>query len=688
MSFDSSAYIEMFYQDAEEHIQSMTDALLDLENNPGDQEALSSVFRAAHSMKSSSAMVGFMHVSEFTHKMEDLIGFYRDSNIQITSQEVTILFKAFDILKEMLGQLQDESSEAKRNLTKKQAKELLCKFEQIRSGISDEQTAHKSPVIRIRMDENLRAMIYEHKLNGEQIYEINVIFDKNCQMVYPRAFLIVTQLTNCGTVLKSEPNIEDDQSCFEFELAMIYASNAHEDKIASIISVSEVDTFVINNVTDHDQFEWIDNKEEESNAIESDFKTESDTSIKTSFDRREDRLKIQTVRVNIDKLDRLLNLTAELVIHRGRTFELTQQLVDRYGKHGYVEDLLEAYVQQGTVLSQLQETITEARMVEIGTVFTKFRRLVRDLAQSRNKKVNLVIEGEETELDKKVIDQLGDPLTHMIRNSLDHGLETPEERIKVGKSPESNLFLKATHRGNAIVVTVEDDGRGIDPEVLRTKAIEKGIISNEEAKKLNTKESYSLILRPGFSTAKEVTDISGRGVGMDVVRRAIEQLGGNIEIESQLGKGTAISLKVPLTLGIIQALLVESNKEIYALPISSIAETIRISNKEIYTIQGKGNVFRLRDIVVPLVNLNNIVSHHFNDNNTNSFYVAVLKHSDNFVGLVVDRMVNEQEVVMKSIDGDISKAKYIAGASILGNGRVILILDTNSLIESTLGSAA
>jgi len=696
MSFDTQEYIELFYQDAEEHIQLMTDALLDLEKNPADKEALGAVFRAAHTMKSSSAMVGFMHVSKFTHKMEDLIGHYRDNDVEMNSETVSLLFQAFDVLKDMLAQLQDEATEAQRNETNKQAGILTETFQHLLSGEASEVQVESRADVRIHLDEEIRTRVEEQRLAGERIYEITVRFQPEAQMTATRAFLVFNNLNQVGTVLKTAPDVNDENEEFGLDFAILVSSTQPEKELKKEAMVGDVDQIEFRDVTECEQFEWNEAEspqgqpepqKEEDSASQAAKPTEE--KVATSFDRREDRIKTQTVRVNIDKLDRLLNLTAEMVIHRGRAVELGQQLVGIHGVSGSEEELLETITQQGMILSQLQETIMEARMVPIGMVFTRFRRLVRDLAQSRGKKVNLVIEGEETELDKKIIDQLGDPLTHMIRNSMDHGLEPEEERVAQGKPPEGLLILNASHHGNNIVISVRDDGRGIDPERLRQKAIEKNLMPTDEAKALSERECINLLFRAGFSTAKEVTDISGRGVGMDVVRRAIEQLGGTVEIQTEIGKGTTFYLKVPLTLAIIQALLVESKKELYALPISSVSETIRIHKSDIYSVKGQGKVFRLRDKIIPLLNLRSVVTGGDSEQEENErIYVAVIRNGQLDVGLIVDRMVNEQEVVIKSLDGEVTKASYVAGASILGDGRVILILDTASLIETTLGSAA
>jgi two-component system, chemotaxis family, sensor kinase CheA len=701
MSFDTQNYIELFYQDAEEHLQLMTDALLDMERNPADKEALAAVFRSAHTMKSSSAMVGFMHISEFTHRMEDMISHFRDNDVTITTDMVDILFRSFDVLKEMLTQLQDESAEAQRNQTKTAAQDLMKVFAGILTGDDPvEEPEEKKPdaySVRIKLDEEHRTRIEELRLSGEKIFEMTIHFSEDVQMAATRAYLIVNNLSKIATTIQTNPDLDDDSQTVGFLFSLIVASKENSDQLTKMSAVSEVDKVDIRDVTDIDQFEWPDeNKPAEvveetvGETVDEDAPEEESKQDKavvtSSFDRREDKAKVQTVRVNIEKLDRLLNLAAEMVIQRGRAYELSQQLVIKNGKGGLEEEIFDAINQQGMFLSQLQEIIMEARMIPIGMVFSRFRRVIRDLAHARNKKVNLVMEGEETELDKKIIDQIGEPLMHMVRNSVDHGLETEEDRLKAGKPAEGLLHLNAIHQGNNIVISIMDDGAGIDAEKLKGKAVEKGIITPDEAAAMPKKEALHLIFRPGFSTAKTVTDISGRGVGMDVVRRSIDNLGGTVEIETELGKGTTFLIKLPLTLAIIQALLVESDKEIFALPISSISETIRISPDEIFSVKGSGKVIRLREEVIPILNLRSVVTGDINGELDEKCYVAILKNGNQYAGLIVDRMVNEQEVVIKSLSGDFPSASYISGAAILGNGQVILILDIPSLIDQTLGS--
>ncbi|MBZ0257614.1 chemotaxis protein CheA, partial [bacterium] len=570
MSFDTQQYIELFYQDADEHLQIMTDALLDMEKNPSDKEALGALFRSAHTLKSSSAMVGFMHVSEFTHKMEDLIGYWRDNNATITTEQVNLLFSSFDVLKDMLAHLQESAAEEEKNTVKHKANDLIVVFKQIVAGDAVEEAPKEKPSLRIRLDEDLRNRVEEFRLANEKIYEINVEFKDDVQMAMTRAYLIISNIEKIGNLIASAPSIEGDGEEFGTEFTALIASHEDEDAVKNACEISDVKQLSVREVTQAEQFEWTSEEENITapsapaappEAAPSAETAPGEKKVQTSFDRREDRSKTQTVRVNIEKLARLLNLAAELVIQRGRAQELSASLVAHSGKGGPEEELFDVITQQGMFMSQLQETIMEARMVPMGMVFSRFRRVVRDLAQARGKKVNLLIEGEETELDKKIIDQVGDPLMHMVRNAVDHGLETTEERKAAGKTPEGTLHLDAIHQGNNIVIKIRDDGHGLNADKLKDKAIEKGVITREEAASMSDKEAWHLIFRAGFSTAKEVTDISGRGVGMDVVRRSIEQLGGSVEIESKLGERTTFSLKLLLTLAIIQALLVETHQE-------------------------------------------------------------------------------------------------------------------------------
>ena len=696
MEFDPNQYIELFYQDAEEHLEQMNEALLALEQNPGNTEPLQAIFRAAHTMKSSSAMVGFMHISEFTHTMEDVLAKMRDEKAPITGDVITTLFDSFDLLKEMLSNLGDQESEAHKNRVKQQSTELITRLHSV-AAIRPPEIAETSTVNipRIRLDETKRNRIEEYRLAGHRIYEVDVLFEENIPMAATRAFLICNNMRSLGDILVCEPDVEQDENAVvEDGFTFILATDSSESDVRNACSVGQVRNVTIRDVTQAEQFEWPDESEKKSpeqapesvSPVQVEPPTaEAEKSPSTSFERREDRVRTQTVRVDIAKLDRLLDLAGELVINRGRAMELGQQLAARRGNTGEEGFLLDSLVQQGMIITQLQEAIMESRMVPIGQVFQRFHRVVRDLSRGRGKEVDLILEGEETEIDKKIIDVIGDPLTHMIRNSVDHGIESPAERITSGKPVQGKLTLAASHEGNNITITVRDDGKGLDLKRIKQKAVERGLYTEEAINQLPDREVLQIIFQPGFSTAQVVSDISGRGVGMDVVRRTIDELGGSIDIETEPGKGTAFTIRLPLTLAIIQALLVEAGSEMFALPIASVTETLRITSNDIFTVEGRGEVIRLREGVVPILRLDRVLETPVRRETNSRIYIAVVRHGNQHVGLVVDRMVNEQEIVIKSLGAHEQHSGYIAGASILGDGSVILILDVAALIQETLG---
>jgi len=701
MEFDSNQYIDLFFQDAEEHLEIMNEALLNLEQDHTNREPLQELFRAAHTMKSSSAMVGFMHISEFTHTMEDVLAQLRDGKVPVTEEVTDTLFACFDLIKEMIASLGDQTTESKKNQIKAAREAAVAKLHALLGmEVSAELAGEQKPrAPRIRLSEADRNRIEESRLAGQRIYEVEVVFEDDTPMAATRAFLICNNLRALGEIIVCDPDVEnDDEAEVDSGFSLVFATQVPMEEVKAKASVGQVQDVMVRDMTEADQFEWPDEQDQAADAAQpgetaSEVASESavpsanaEKDVRTSFDRREDRTRSRTVRVDIGKLDRLLDLAGELVINRGRALELGQSLVLKHGNAGDESSLLDSIVQQGMIINQLQEAIMESRMVPIGQVFARFRRVVRDLSHSRGKEVDLVVEGEETELDKKIVDVIGDPLTHMIRNSVDHGFETPEERLATGKPRKGKLRLAASHEGNSILIQIQDDGRGLDLEGIKRKAIDRGLYTEESADQLSPRELIQLIFQPGFSTAKEVTDISGRGVGMDVVRRTIDELGGTVEIDTVAGKGSTFTIRLPLTLAIIQALLVETGTEMFALPIANVTETLRVTSEDLFTVEGKGEVIRLRDSVVPVLRLDNVLETPAKVRSENGrIYIAIVRHGSQQVGLIVDRMVSEQEVVIKSLSGQGQKAEYIAGASIMGNGKVILILDVASLVQETLG---
>ena len=687
MDFDPNQYIDLFFQDTEEQLEIISDSLLELESHPNNKEAISELFRVAHTLKSSSAMVGFDHISNYTHHLEDYLSKIRDGEVLASESIVDCLFKSFDILKTMLNNLQDNDTEARKNDTKNAAKNALKNLEKLVLGISEEDSkapARKKPAPVVRLSEAERVHIQDARLAGESIFEICVFLEETVQMGSVRAFLICNNLKQQGEVIRVSPDILAEENVeVKDSFTVIYASKAVQDEILHMVDVDEVQDIQIRDVTEVDQYDVVQPQAEAEEEKPPEKVQESAPKEETAFDRREDRSISRTVRVDIEKLDLLLNLAGELVINRGRAIEQANRLSLKANMNVEIEDLDESLQEQGRLINQMQEAIMSTRMVPIGQVFSRFRRVIRDLSKEKNKKIRLVVNGEETELDKKIIDQIGDPLTHMVRNSVDHGIEDPVDRKAAGKDEEGILSFNAYHEGNNIHVVVSDDGKGLDVEEIRNKAIEKGLMTQESSESLSERDILHSIFLPGFSTAKTVTDISGRGVGMDVVRRSIEDLGGHIDIDTEVGKGTTFTLKLPLTLAIIQALLVEVGGEQFAIPIANVRETIRITQDDIFSVEGRAQVIRLREAVVPVLYLGEVleIDSHITDDR---LYVAIVGYDQKQVGLIVDRMVNEQEIVVKAMEGEIKKISMIAGASIMGDGSVSLILDVVALINYSL----
>jgi two-component system chemotaxis sensor kinase CheA len=380
------------------------------------------------------------------------------------------------------------------------------------------------------------------------------------------------------------------------------------------------------------------------------------------------------VRVDIDKLDSLLNLVGELVINKTR--------LEQIGITHRLTDLVETIEQMDRVTTDLQNVVMKVRMVPVGQVFNRFPRMVRDLSRELNKEINLIIQGEETELDRTVIDEIGDPLVHLLRNSIDHGIEHPDERVAKGKNPVGEVRLIASHEGNNVVILVEDDGKGINAEVIKQKAMEKGLITQAEADKMDANEAVRLVFLPGFSTAEVVTDVSGRGVGMDAVKNKIESLGGMVDVETKINEGSKFKIRLPLTLAIIQALLVEVAKEIYAIPLGSIDSTINLEPSDIKTIQNR-EVILLRGQIIPIIRLADVLQIPRAESEDSGELFVVIVHMGEFrAGIIVDNLIGQQEIVIKSLGKLLAGIKVIAGATILGNGQVALILDIGSLVQS------
>ena len=637
---DLSEYKDVFAAEAREYIQSLNDDLLDLEQHPHDMEVLDRMFRGAHSLKGMAGTMGYDELQQFTHEMENVLNALRQGrpvDVEIINQ----LFTAFDLL-EILLEESLEHGEAKTD-----TREIR---EQLKSWLGQEASSVQPSFALGELD---KEEIRQASQQGQQAWNIRVVLRSNVLMKSARAYTVIQALARIGTIVQTSPPMADlEEERFGNEFSILLLSKAAAEDIKSIFDkISEID---------HVAIAELDMAAAKAPA----------QSQVTATSRRTEHF----VRVETDRLDKLLNLVGELVISRTQVLERGSMLDDNTARS--------AIVQLDRVTTELQYAAMSLRMVPIRQVFDRFPRMVRDLAQAGGKQVQLKITGQETELDRSLVNDLGEPLVHLLRNAVDHGLESPEERLAAGKSEVGTISIAARHEGSHVVIEISDDGRGMDVDRIRQKAIEKGLITPEA--NLSPRELLDLIFQPGFSTAENVTDISGRGVGMDAVRSAIQLLNGSVELATELGKGTTVTIKLPLTLAIIKALMVRSRNEIYAIPIQSIQENILVPRQQVKTIQGE-KVISLRNQVLPLIDLaTQLDAGGLEDRNMLSVIVANV--GQDMVGLVVDELLGQQEVVIKTLDNNLASSPGIAGATILGNGQVALILDVAGLLQQGMAS--
>ena len=613
---DMQEIIEDFLVEAGELVEQMDQDLVELENNPEDLELLNSIFRVAHTVKGSSSFLNFDVLTELTHHMEDVLNKARKDELKITPEIMDVVLKSVDMMKELLEAIKNDGNDTDCGIDIKD----ICQKLQLAS-------------------------------NGE---DLNLDNDNG-----------------------NEEEISED----EFEIS----ANAIEDEDYSHLSEEEVEA-EIERLLQEKQKE----KEQKKRAKKASSKKEQENSEqKSSATKKETPAKRtpnkastpeQTIRVEVKRLDHLMNLIGELVLGKNRLLKIYDDVEERYDGEKFLEELNNVVSSVSMVTTDLQIAVMKTRMLPVSKVFNKFPRLVRDLSRELNKDIELVMSGEETELDKSIVEEIGDPIVHMIRNSCDHGIEDAKTRVENGKDPKGKVYLKAYNEGNQIVIEIKDDGAGMDPEFLKNKAIEKGIITPDEAQSMSDKEAYGIIFKPGFSTAAKVTGVSGRGVGMDVVKTNIENLNGVIDIDSELGKGTTFKLRIPLTLAIMQVLLVSAQEEYFAIPLSSVLETVRISKSEIYTIGGK-NVLKLRDEVLSLVRLSDLFDVEKVFDSGDYIYVVIIGLAENKLGLVVDGLVGQEEIVIKSMGEYLKGIEGIAGATIRGDGRVTLITDVSAMMK-------
>ncbi len=658
-------YLGIFIDESKENLQKLNESLLLLEENPDSLDLLNDIFRVAHTLKGMSRTMGYNDIADVTHHMENVLDPMRSGDLEANSSVVDTLFKCLDKLEELVELVIDGTYKDKQNEINSLVKEL----KQIELSIN------KAPV-KIEPEKNdfneyeIEAIKNALK-QGLKIVEIFVTVTEDCVLPAARAYMVVNASESFGEILKATPSVEDlEQGEFESDFKLFLVTQKSNDEILKALNgISELKEIKIKEIKANDINSI--GKPEEQQSSESETIKEVKNDSQTAQVKSPTKVVPQTIRVNADRLDKLMNLVGELVINRTRISELSTDL--------NVNELSSAIGLMGNITTDIQEIVMKLRMVQIEQVFNRFPRLVRDISKSQNKDINLKITGKETEIDRVVVDEIGDPLVHLIRNSLDHGLEKPEERIQAGKAAKGTLELSAFNEGDNIMIKVVDDGRGINPEKILAKAIQKGIITNEQARTFNERETLELIFAPGFSTVEVATDISGRGVGMDVVKQKVNSLGGNVSISSKVGEGTTIIISLPSTMAIVQALLIKVEEEIYATPLNYISEVIDIKTNEIKNVQNK-EVIVLRGHTLPLVRLNNVLNVETKkQNNDEPLTVVIVKCQNKYLGVIVSELIGQQEVVIKPINKNLSSGNFISGATTLGNGKVALILNVNAL---------
>ena len=721
---ETNQYMDMFLDESHEHLQSLNDGLLGLEDNAEDLSILNEIFRNAHTLKGMSATMGYNRIAELTHEMEDVLDMLRKEQLAVTGDIIDTLFKCIDSLEQMINNVANGDPEDLIDVS-----DLVAKLSAILRGedggavpvapkkeetapapaatAAPETPAETSEEIGadlpVFLTETEKKLINEAKKTGMRGMYLKVTLAESCLLKSARSYMVMNSLEEVGEVIRTIPPAEDlEQEAFDREFEVILVTTADEEAVQNaVLGISEIEkaeTQVIKfgAPATPAPAPVAEQKSTSSAAATAPTPAPAPAPAPKPTSSAPSNAPVskpsgggaggnaaqnaaaqkkshagQSVRVDIDKLDTLMNLMGELVINKVR--------LEQIGQTHRLSELTETLEQMDRVTTDLQNIVMKVRMVPVSQVFNRFPRMVRDVTKELNKEINLTIEGEETELDRTVIDEIGDPIMHLLRNSLDHGIEMPDEREAKGKPRVGEVGLIARHEGNNVVIMVTDDGKGIDADIIRRKAVEKGLYTQEEVEQMDDADAVRIVFLPGFSTAEKISDISGRGVGMDVVRSKIESLSGQVDVETHVNEGSVFKIKLPLTLAIIQAMLVQVQDEMYAIPLASIDSTLSIQPSDIRTVQNN-EVIVLRGEIIPIIRMEEtLMVPHTQD--TNELFVVVVHAGEAKAGIVVDKLIGQQEIVIKTLGNLFMGLKMFSGATVLGDGRVALILDVATMLN-------
>jgi len=690
---DVSQYLEIFIDETKEHLQSLNTSILDLEQDPSSMDTVNEIFRAAHSLKGMAGTMGFKRMQALTHDMENVFSEVRNGTFAVTAEIIDVLFQCLDALDEYLNNIQgsaDEGTNENKNLIDalnnflngKGGSAPAAKAETPAGNAQGSTASDKDKWKTLSLNDSQLHVLQKAKAQGHNVIGLTVYVQESCILKAARAFLVYKTLEELGEIIVSVPSaqdIEDEKFEYDFSLIMVSKESA-EKAIAAAKSVSEIEE-VVGGMVDipeasAEEAKAMELEIAENKAAESNANTPAKAEATKTVDKKKPVVN-RTVRVDIEKLDDLMNLVSELIIAKNSLVSAATSSGEEGTYNLAVNEQIE-YLEG--VTTNLHESVMKVRMVPIETVVNKFPRMIRDLQKKLGKRMELYMSGEDTELDRTVVDEIGDPLMHLLRNSADHGIEDDEKlRIQRGKPAVGTIHLNAYQDGNNVVIEVKDDGNGIDVEKVKAKAIERGTITEEQGAVMSDKDIINLLFLPSFSTAKTISDVSGRGVGLDVVRSKIESLSGEVDVKSTLGVGSVWTIRLPLTLAIIQSLMVIVGGEKYAIPLGNIQTLESIQPSEIKFVQQK-EVINLRGDVIPIIRLNQVLGCESLKGADEEMTVVIVKKGDRMAGLVIDELTGQQEIVIKSLGKYIGKTKVISGATILGDGEVALIIDPNALI--------